>query len=94
MPDVDPYVNPTPNIVSPVPKGDGLYVFAWKQPKASSLFIDIVLGQKHKKTIFIPSTSGAPEKWNKMAKMPVLGHIYQLDTKAHMIWHIPKLKNP
>ena len=30
----------------------------------------------------------------KVAKMPILGHIYPWDTKAHIIWHIPGLKDP
>ena len=29
-----------------------------------------------------------------MPKMPILGHIYTWDTKAHIIWHIPQIEGP
>ena len=58
----------TVKIVSPVPRGDGLWAFAWKQPKALSLFINNGSGSKHKKAILNNSTLGADEKWEKGPK--------------------------
>ena len=53
----------TPKIVSPVPKADGPYAFAWKHPKALNPLITISSGPKHKKTIFNTSALGAHEMW-------------------------------
>ena len=38
--------------------------------------------------------SWSTRKVGDMAKMPIMGHIYPWDTKAHIIWHIPEFKDP
>ena len=58
----------TPKLLSPVPNGDGLWAFAWKQPKALSPFINKGSGSKHKKIIFNTSTIGAQEEREKSPK--------------------------
>ena len=58
----------TPKFVSPNPKRDGLWAFAWKLPKAPSPNSSNGLGSKHSKTIFNTSTFVAYEKWEKVQK--------------------------
>ena len=67
----------TPKIASPVPKGDGLYAFAWKQPKALSPFINNGSGPKHKKTTLNTSALGTHkkrEKWRKCHYWSIYTH--------------------
>ena len=84
----------TPKNVSPGPKGDGLWAFAWKQPKAFSRFIKKGSGSKQRKSIVSTLPLGAHEKWKKGLKCQKLGHIYPWGTKAHIIWHMAKLEDP
>ena len=58
----------SPKIVSPNPKGDGLWAFAWKLPKASSPISNKGWGSRHWERIFNTSTFVAHEIWGKVLK--------------------------
>ena len=58
----------TQKMVSPVPKGDGLWVFASKKHKALGPFSEKSSGSKHIKSIVNTSTLAAHKKWEIEAK--------------------------
>ena len=51
-------------------------------------------GSEAQESLCSPFGPWSTQKAGKMAQMPILGHIYPWDTKAHKIWHILKLNDP
>ena len=84
----------TPKIVSRVSKGRWALSFCMEATESLKCLYQQAFGSKAQEKYFEQFNRWSTRKVGKRAKMPIVGDTYPRGTKAHIVWHMAKLKDP